>query len=75
MKAKERYDLIWKQICKKMQDFNWKNMTLSMEHSRGHCSGESWYGENLLTNDDYLHITPIEKSGREVNGCVSFKAF
>lgn len=74
MKAKERYDLIWKQICKKMQDFNWKNMTLSMEHSRGHCSGESWYGENLLTNDDYLHITPIEKSGREVNGCVSFSA-
>ena len=72
MKAQEKYGLIWSQICDKIKSLNLPGMTLSVEHSRGYCDGASWYGENILTDDDYLHITPIEKCGREVFGTVKY---
>lgn len=70
--AQEKYDLIWNQICEKIKELNLPNMTLSKVHSEGWCYGASWYGENVLSDNDHLHVTPIEKCGRCVFGTIGF---
>ena len=76
MKAKEKYDKIWNEICEIIKsDPRFSKMTLSAEHSRGWCDGESWYGSNMFSNDDYIHIIPIEKCGREVFGAINWSIF
>lgn len=72
MTAKEKYDVVWDKICKKMVELNFQNMILSKENSEGWCNGASWYGENNIEESDYLHVTPIEKLGRKVYGTISY---
>lgn len=69
----EKSSVIWNQICEKIASIpQLSGLTLSTDNSDGWCDGASWYGENILSDDDYLHITPIEKRGREVYGTISY---
>lgn len=73
MAATERHTNIWNQICDKVSSIpQLSKLTLSTDNSVGWCKGASWYGENMFSDDDYLHITPIEKYGREVYGTISY---
>lgn len=73
MTALEKYTNIWNQICDKVSSISQlSKLTLSTDNSDGWCDGASWYGENIFSDDDYLHITPIEKNGREVYGTISY---
>lgn len=73
MKVSEKYASIWKQICDKILSIpQLSKLTLSIDNSVGWCVGASWYGENIISNDDYIHISPIEKCGREVYGTISY---
>lgn len=76
MTAKEKHNKIWDEICNIIKsDDRFSKMTLSAEHSHGWCDGESWYGSNMFSNDDYIHITPIEKCGREVFGTINWSIY
>lgn len=73
MTATERYATIWNQICDKVSSIpQLSKLTLSTDNSVGWCKGASWYGENIISNDDYIRITPIERCGREVYGTISY---
>lgn len=73
MATTEKYTNIWNQICDKVSSISQlSKLTLSTDNSDGWCDGASWYGENIFSDDDYLHITPIEKRGREVYGTISY---
>lgn len=73
MTVAEKYTNIWNKICDKVSSTpQLSKMTLSVDNSDGWCDGASWYGENIFSDDDYLHITPIEKHGREVYGTINY---
>lgn len=74
MTVAEKYTNIWNKICDRVLSIPQlsNHLTLSVDNSDGWCDGASWYGENMFSDDDYLHITPIEKCGREVYGTISY---
>lgn len=64
---KKKNLLIWDQICQKMNNLSIPNM----KHGNNE-GGESWQGENMFTDDDYLCITPVQKYGRKLYGSIEW---